>query len=293
MASELSRVLPDVNPALNFFSRKPPPDEPIIDSSVHAVLEDWFSAAPVLEPEHPLTPIAIPSPLPEIEWRINARAKRLRLTLKSGRVWVTIPPRTSPATVKKFLKETESWLVSQWQAQQTLKLQHPDHLGVNPELAAQPQSDQMLTLPVLAQTWRFDVSADYSRLRTHGDVLHVPESKATQSLKQWVKLQAEGYLPDRLAQLAEQHGFHYSGCTVRHARGRWGSCSRQGKINLNAALMLIAPELIDYVLLHELCHTRQFNHSPLFWAEMLAVCPRYIANRRALKHIILPLWWNA
>lgn len=258
-------------------------------------MDDWFSSAPVVEsdPLEDLTPVPASVPVPEIEWRINARAKRLRLTLKSGRVWVTIPPRTSQATVKKFLKDTEDWLESQWQKQQILKLQHPDASSGQPLQTAQPQSQQSLTFPALDQTWHFDVSASYSRLRAHGNILHVPEGKAVQSIKQWVKQQAEGYLPDRLARLAEQHGFRYSGCTVRHARSRWGSCSRQGKINLNASLIMLAPELVDYVLLHELCHTRQFNHSPLFWAEMMAVCPSYLANRRALKHIELPAWWHA
>ncbi len=276
---------------LNFFSRKPP-DEPTIDSSVRAALDDWFSDAAVPGTER-VEAEPVLAALPEVEWRINARAKRLRLTIKSGRVWVTIPPRTSQATVKKFLKDTESWLNSQWQKQQALKLKHPDLAGSDPARTSLPQSQQTLILPALTQTWYLDVSDRYSRLKAHGNILHVPESKAVASLKNWVKQQAEGYLPDRLAELADQYGFHYSGCTVRHARGRWGSCSRQGKINLNAALILLAPELLDYVLLHELCHTRQFNHSPLFWAEMLAVCPSYISNRRALKHIELPLWWHA
>ena len=281
---------------MNFFSRKPvlPPAAvtPMVESAVQLALDEWFNEAPELVPTiEPL--VAALLPLPEVEWRPNARAKRLRLTIKAGRVWVTIPPRTSQTMVKKFLKDTDDWLRTQWQQQQTLKRKHEDQLALHPAQTATPQSGQSMTFPALQQTWQLDVSARYSRLTMHGDVLHVPEGKAVQALKLWVKKQADGYLPDRLARLAELHGFDYSGCTVRHARTRWGSCSRLGKINLNASLILLAPELLDYVLLHELCHTRQFNHSPLFWAEMHAVCPSYLGDRRTLKHIVLPAWWHA
>ena len=248
--------------------------------------EASVSESPALEPS------VLEVPLPEIEWRVNPRAKRLRLTLKADRVWVTIPPRTSQATTDRFLRETHSWLKEQWQKLQQRKQQHDAHLAQNPHFAPNNTVEHHVHLPVYQATWIFDVSANYSRIKEVEQTLYVPETHKNEHLRKWVKAKAQDYLPNRLAELAAEHGFQYSGCTVRHARTRWGSCSRTGSINLNASLILLAPELLDYVLLHELCHTREFNHSPHFWAEMYAVCPTFKVDRKTLKQYVLPSWWH-
>ena len=75
-------------------------------------------------------------------------------------------------------------------------------------------------------------------------------------------------LPPRLEALAKKHGFRSSRCSVRNVQSRWGSCTSRGSINLNIHLVLLPDRLIDYVLLHELCHTVEMNHSDRFWALM-------------------------
>jgi len=81
-----------------------------------------------------------------------------------------------------------------------------------------------------------------------------------------LRRRAQSVLPAQLAELARLHGFQYSGVTIRKSRSRWGSCSTKKSINLSLYLMLLPEHLIEYVLLHELCHTVQMNHSPAFWA---------------------------
>jgi len=81
-----------------------------------------------------------------------------------------------------------------------------------------------------------------------------------------LRRRAQSVLPAQLAKLARLHGFQYSGVTIRKSRSRWGSCSTKKSINLSLYLMLLPEHLIEYVLLHELCHTVQMNHSPAFWA---------------------------
>lgn len=83
---------------------------------------------------------------------------------------------------------------------------------------------------------------------------------------------AKEILPHRLEILAAKHGFKYSKIAVRNSHTRWGSCSNRGNINLSIFLMLLPDELIDYVLLHELCHTIELNHSPRFWKLLDGVC---------------------
>ena len=75
-------------------------------------------------------------------------------------------------------------------------------------------------------------------------------------------------LPGRLAKLASMHEFKYTGVTIRKTRTRWGSCNSKKWINLSSSLMLLPEHLIDYVLLHELCHTVELNHSERFWCLM-------------------------
>jgi len=86
-----------------------------------------------------------------------------------------------------------------------------------------------------------------------------------------------------LSFLAEEHGFSFKRTKITHASSRWGSCSSAGTISLNIGLMNLPFELIDYVIIHELCHTRHMNHSASFWREVAQFDPSYKIHRAELK----------
>lgn len=90
-------------------------------------------------------------------------------------------------------------------------------------------------------------------------------------------------LPARCQQWAKKMGVRYGRITIRSQKTRWGSCSRQGNLNFNCLLMLCPEKVRDYVVVHELCHTKEMNHSPAFWQEVARAMPNYAAQRRWLK----------
>jgi predicted metal-dependent hydrolase len=78
-------------------------------------------------------------------------------------------------------------------------------------------------------------------------------------------------------------GVEYGRITIRMQKSRWGSCSGKGNLNFNCLLMRTPDEIIDYVVVHELCHLKEMNHSPRFWAEVEKIFPDYKERRKWLK----------
>ena len=91
------------------------------------------------------------------------------------------------------------------------------------------------------------------------------------------------YIPKRVSYFAKQIGVTYGRMTIRNQKTRWGSCSSKGNLNFNCLLMLTPPEVIDYVVVHELCHRKEMNHSKAFWAEVEEVLPDYKEQVKWLK----------
>ncbi len=95
--------------------------------------------------------------------------------------------------------------------------------------------------------------------------------------------QAMKAIPERVAYYAKQIGVTYGRITIRNQKTRWGSCSSKGNLNFNCLLMLTPPEVIDSVVVHELCHRKEMNHSKKFYEEIYRVYPEYDKWNRWLK----------
>ncbi|MBE5827939.1 MAG: M48 family metallopeptidase [Butyrivibrio sp.] len=94
---------------------------------------------------------------------------------------------------------------------------------------------------------------------------------------------AKRIIPQRVRYFADQMGVTYGRITIRMQKSRWGSCSAQGNLNFNCLLMRAPETIVDYVVVHELCHLKEMNHSERFWAEVEKVLPDYKERRKWLK----------
>lgn len=92
------------------------------------------------------------------------------------------------------------------------------------------------------------------------------------------------YIPGRAEYFSKIIGVTYGRITIRNQKTRWGSCSSKGNLNFNCLLMLMPPEIIDYVVVHELCHRKEMNHSKAFWNEVEKVLPNYKEQIKWLKN---------
>ena len=96
-------------------------------------------------------------------------------------------------------------------------------------------------------------------------------------------LRAKEIFPERTAYFAKRMGVTYNRITIREQKTRWGSCSSAGNLNFNWRLVLMPPEILDYVVVHELCHLKEMSHSKAFWDEVGKVMPDYEMHKLWLK----------
>ena len=106
-----------------------------------------------------------------------------------------------------------------------------------------------------------------------------PQPKFTHEEIEALAQKALAVIPDRVRHFAPIVGVTYGRITIRNQRSRWGSCSGKGNLNFNCLLMLTPSHVVDYVVVHELCHRLEMNHSPAFWAQVERVLPDYRKSR--------------
>ena len=114
----------------------------------------------------------------------------------------------------------------------------------------------------------------------------LPIPHTTQEIHR-AKITARQLVLKKLLQFNEQYNFYYASVSIRSQRTRWGSCSRRQHLSFNYQIALLPEELADYIVIHELCHLKEMNHSKNFWALVAQTIPDYRDRRRQLKKIHL------
>ena len=241
------------------------------------------------------TPDQLFLPLAEVfQYRIreNRRAKRiiLRVTLTHG-LEVVIPSAAARRQIPEVLAKNRTWI------ERALKRLGDEQVAANRELQTPPA---MISLPAVAEMWTITQEhINGTRPRLEERAFHhlhlradLGDSGWQTLLRTWLIARAEKAFSTWLKQLSERTQLRYARITVRLQKTRWGSCSRHGNISLNARLLFVAPEIASYVLLHELCHTKELNHSIRFWRLVERFEPNWRKLDRALTEAsrTLPRW---
>ena len=214
----------------------------------------------------------------KITIRRSARASQVRLRVApDGTLRASLPLYAPAFLVKRLIKTSRDELRTLIaQSQPTIAYTDGMQVGKSHSLIVRPTTG---TFQVNRRGQQIIISLPAHTTLNDSSVVREIRDVVIAALR----IEAKSYLPKRLSFLADKYGMTYKKVRFSHASGRWGSCTSEGTISLNIALMKLPFELIDYVIIHELAHTRQMNHSPAFWELVGIGDPHYKEHRRALK----------
>ncbi len=222
---------------------------------------------------------------PGFDVRESARARRLSIKVfPRGRVEVVVPKRTRPKEVESFVNENSEWIK---RARESFALKHPPEPFKLPDAIELKALERTIVIRYEpkngAGTVRF--RSKCQEIVLSGQVSN--EKRCIQALKRWLAATAKKEFEPRLRALSELTGTPFNNLQVRAQRTCWGSRSSSGTISLNLCLLFLEPELVRYLMIHELCHGKHMNHSKSFWRFLGKFEPDYRSLDRELTEC-----WN-
>lgn len=219
------------------------------------------------------------------EIRYSQRAKRLRLVVTPEKVEVVAPKRTAGADIRRFVHEQQAWVCKTLAkvAAQPNQLPKPVNYQAGAKIPFRGELWPLVLKPSARKRVKisFDQAfiVDLPTLLAPGAVSEAIKKALTVWLKKQALVAAE--------QFCEQHSKRFrlypNSIRVRQQKTRWGSCGAHNDINVNWLLILAPPAVLEYVMVHELCHIRERNHSRQFWALVAKHLPDYQQQRDWLK----------
>jgi len=228
---------------------------------------------------------------PALRIRESRRARRLILRLLPSQVLeLVVPFGTRAAAVAAFVHRHRRFIV---RAQHAIAERRSSCDFLWPSRVA---------LPAIGEVWEveYQSSPEGAHWRASGGQIRVQTrngswSEAHAELRNWLVHVARERLTPWLWRVAENVGRRPSGVTIRLQRTRWGSCSSRGRVSLNAGLLFLEPDLVRYLLVHELCHLIRLDHSPRFWQAVERFEPEALQLDRKLRAAtsIVPPWVHA
>ncbi|MDL2290159.1 M48 family metallopeptidase [Paludibacteraceae bacterium OttesenSCG-928-F17] len=228
--------------------------------------------------------------LGDIEFVRSKRATRINVRILKDRLKVSLPLHSTEEEAMKFIYSVKGKIIAKQQKIKDSTREKSLILDENSRL-------ETATFTVVLEAAErknifFSIRDNILKIEFPAGIDCTNEKIQQQfwnGISHFLKKEAKRLLPERINVLAEKYGFSYSSVKVQSSKTRWGSCSQGKSINLSFYLMLLPWHLIDYVILHELCHTKEMNHSDKFWAWMDKVTDNSSKKLRAeLKKYPIP-----
>ncbi len=210
----------------------------------------------------------------------SSRAKHVRLEIRvTTGLTIVVPGSFNMDDIPALLKKKKRWILDK-----LAEYGKAQSVAVERNLKS---GDSILYLGrYLKVVERHNPGAAYSVKLERNQLLVNLDSKNNRLelvLEWWYRKQAEILIKKRADELCHRMGVTYSRLTVRAAKTRWGSCSRKGNLNFNWKLIMMPEPVVDYVIIHELAHLKEMNHSKNFWNLVAQHCPRWREHRKWLK----------
>jgi len=207
---------------------------------------------------------------------IRARRKTVGLIVESdGTLTIRAPRWADDDIIARVIAEKRAWIEKKQHEARTRRRLNPPRTYETGEL-----------FPYLGEQYELQIVPGMKRLKLEGGVFHLgqgQQDRAKDAFAAWYRRQAKSYIPPRVYHFAEALGLSYRSVKINGAKKRWGSCSSAGNLNFTWRLMMAPVEMIDYVIVHELCHLTQPNHSRAFWECVESAVPDYKVKRRWLR----------
>ena len=202
-----------------------------------------------------------------------------------------VPRRATRRDVEIFLEENRDWIV---RARRHFAAEFPQESGALPDRVHLQATGESFVV-----RWRRHVDGEPVRVRQTGNTLVISgatrdSALARNALKRWLSRTAKAHFATQLGELSTLTGLGYKRLQVRSQKTCWGSHSSSGTISLNVSALFLPPELVRYLLLHELCHGRHMNHSRRFWALLEKFAPgcKTLDRRLGESWRDVPVWLN-
>ena len=204
-----------------------------------------------------------------IEFVRSEKAKHIHVRILSNGLRVSLPHKATQEVAMEFIHSIRNKLI-----QKQVKLEK----GLQKSNILINENSQLQTLTFSVEAKPSERKNIHFSLKNNLLSIEFPHDANCTSIQTqqhfwngisyFLRKEAKRLLPDRTKQLAEKYGFTFSDVKIQSSKTRWGSCSRSQSINLSLYLLLLPSYLIDYVILHELCHTKEMNHGVNFWIWM-------------------------
>lgn len=209
----------------------------------------------------------------------SLRARQMRITVAEGRVTVTLPRGIKTSEAEILMQQHAAWLLK--------------HLDAAPRLKKTARTLPADVILLRGEAVRIEVIEEtgrLSRLKVEEKqgrlVVYVPEgSSATprRLVTPWLRQQARTVIEAEVKRQAARMGVSYQSISIRDQRTRWGSCTSKGSLSFNWRLVMAPPTVLEYVVVHELAHRKQLNHSKAFWQVVVQYYPNYPQARAWIR----------